>query len=137
MPPHRFPRTWRLWHWLRRRGDRGGGVIDFAVAFPLLVILALMAIETGLYFHARSVASHAAQAGVDAGRAHDAEAGAGAEAARDFLAQTGKSVEDAEVAVDTDGDQIAVTVTGKVSSLVPGLSYTIEQRVQGPVEEFR
>ncbi|WP_415954413.1 TadE/TadG family type IV pilus assembly protein [Streptomyces sp. KLOTTS4A1] len=122
---------------MSRQGDRGGGVIDFAVAFPLLIILALTAIETGLYFHARSVAAHAAQAGVDAGRVHNAPAGAGAEAARDYLANTGKSVEDPQVVVDTDSDQIAVTVTGKVTSLVPGLSFTVEQRVQGPVEEFR
>ncbi|MFI5634681.1 TadE/TadG family type IV pilus assembly protein [Streptomyces sp. NPDC051664] len=121
----------------RIRSDRGDSVVEFAVIFPVVLLLVFTVIEAGLYFHARSVAGRAAQIGADAGRSYDAEPGAGAAAATDFLARTGNSVENPSVSVDAGGDQIAVTVTGQVTSLVPGLSFTVRQRIQAPIEEFR
>ncbi|MGW6404476.1 TadE/TadG family type IV pilus assembly protein [Streptomyces sp. NPDC055134] len=126
------------WSRLRERlDDRGDSVVEFAVIFPVVLILVFTVIEGALYFHARSVAARAAQVGVDAGRSYDASPDDGAAAARDFLARTGNSVEGSKVAVDSGGNQIAVTVTGTVSSLVPGLEFTVRQRAQAPVEEFR
>ncbi|MEU9072062.1 TadE family protein [Streptomyces sp. NPDC048306] len=126
------------WSRLRDRLDeRGDSVVEFAVIFPVVLVLVFTVIEGALYFHARSVAARAAQVGVDAGRSYDAGPGDGAAAARAFLARTGNSVEASEVSVDSDGDQIAVTVTGRVSSLVPGLEFTVRQRAQAPVEAFR
>ncbi|MBV7249282.1 TadE/TadG family type IV pilus assembly protein [Streptomyces sp. MW-W600-10] len=126
--------------WIRRvraglRSDRGDSSVEFAVIFPMALLLAFLVIGGGLYFHAWSVAARAAQIGVDAGRAYDASPAAGADAARSFLAQTGNSVENSEVNVEGDGDQIAVTVTGTVT--LTGLTFTVRHRVQAPVEEFR
>ncbi|MFF1593101.1 TadE family protein [Streptomyces sp. NPDC058286] len=120
-----------------RLDDRGDSVVEFAVIFPVVLILVFTVIEGALYFHARSVAARAAQVGVDAGRSYDAGPDDGAAAARGFLARTGNSVEDSQVSVDSGGNQIAVTVTGTVSSLVPGLEFTVRQRAKAPVEEFR
>lgn len=120
-----------------RLDDRGDSVVEFAVIFPVLLLLVFTVIEGALYFHARSVAARAAQVGVDAGRSYDANPDDGAAAARTFLANTGNSVEGSKVMVDSGGNQIAVTVTGRVSSLVPGLEFTVRQRAQAPVEEFR
>ncbi|MFF9569953.1 TadE family protein [Streptomyces sp. NPDC014685] len=126
------------WSRLRERlDDRGDSVIEFAVVFPVVLTLVFTVIEGALYFHARSVAARAAQVGVDAGRSYDAGPDDGAAAARAFLARTGNSVEGSRVTVDSGGSQIAVTVTGTVSSLVPGLEFTVRQRAQAPVEEFR
>ena len=119
------------------QGDRGDSVVEFAVIFPVVLLLVFTVIEGGLYFHARSVAARAAQIGADAGRSYDAAPDDGADAARAFLARTGNSVEAPSVQVDSGGGQIAVTVTGTVTSLVPGLAFTVNQRVQAPIEEFR
>jgi len=121
----------------RLRSDRGDSVVEFAVVFPAVLVLVFLVIEGGLYFHARSVAAHAAQIGADAGRLYDAQPGDGSSAAYDFLRRTGESVEDPSVAVNTTGNEIAVTVSGDVASLVPGLSLTVSQTVQAPIEEFR
>lgn len=126
------------WDLLRSRADdRGDSVVEFAVIFPVVLTMVFAAITGALYWHASTVAARAAQIGVDAGRAYDANPGDGAAAARDFLARTGRSVENPRVTVDSGGDQIAVTVTGTVSSLVPGLDFTVRERVQAPAEEFR
>jgi Flp pilus assembly protein TadG len=120
-----------------RLDDRGDSVVEFAVIFPVILLLVFIVIEGALYFHARSVAARAAQVGVDAGRSYDAAPDDGAAAARTFLARAGNSVENPGVAVQSGGGQIAVTVTGHVSSLVPGLEFEVRQRAQAPVEEFR
>ncbi|MEU5825611.1 TadE/TadG family type IV pilus assembly protein [Streptomyces sp. NPDC047803] len=126
--------------WARFRtrfDDRGDSVVEFAVIIPVVLTVVFAAITGALYWHASTVAARAAQIGVDAGRSWDANPGDGAAAARDFLAQTGKSVEGPQVTVDAGDDQIAVTVSGTVSSLVPGLTFTVRQRAQAPMEEFR
>ncbi|WP_425824634.1 TadE/TadG family type IV pilus assembly protein [Streptomyces fractus] len=134
----RRPRAASRWSRLRDHlDDRGDSVVEFAVIFPVVLILVFTVIEGALYFHARSVAARAAQVGVDAGRSYDASPGDGAAAARAFLSRTGNSVEGPKVAVGSGGNQIAITVTGTVSSLVPGLEFTVRQRAQAPVEAFR
>lgn len=134
--PH-LPRLRRTGRALRSRlsGDRGS--VEFATIFPVALLLVFAAIQAGLFFHARSVAAHAAQAGVDAGRSYDAPAGAGEQAARDFLARTGNSVSGAGVSAARSGSQFSVTVTGRVPTLLPGVTLSVSQQVQAPIEEFK
>ncbi|MCX4673643.1 pilus assembly protein [Streptomyces sp. NBC_01381] len=130
-------RWWmRRWTRCRQQPDRGSGVLELAIGFPIVMLLMFSIIQGGLWFHAREVAAHAAQKGVDAGRSYDAAPGAGSDAANAFLTKMGGSLQHRSVAEDSDGDQVAVEVRGEVVTLIPGVTIAVRQRAQAPVEEF-
>lgn len=106
------------------------------MVFPVVLLMLFAIIQGGFWFHARQVAHHAAQRGVDAQRAYDAAPGAGAAAAGEFLAGTGGSLNAPSVSVSTGGGQVSVEVRGSVITLLPGIRMPVVQRVQAPREEF-
>ncbi|MGI5346606.1 TadE/TadG family type IV pilus assembly protein [Streptomyces sp. CA-250714] len=110
--------------------------MEVSVAAIIALMLLFLLIQGGLWLHGRSVAQHAAQQGADAGRSYTAQRGDAAEAAERFVAKMGGSLQSHSVSVETHGGQIAVTVRGEISSLVPGVPLHVEQRVQAPVEEW-
>ncbi|MGI5350229.1 TadE/TadG family type IV pilus assembly protein [Streptomyces sp. CA-250714] len=126
---HQGQLTGRWW-----RQDQGN--IEVSVAAIIALMLLFLLIQGGLWLHGRSVAQHAAQQGADAGRSYTAQRGDAAEAAERFVAKMGGSLQSHSVSVETHGGQIAVTVRGEISSLVPGVPLHVEQRVQAPVEEW-
>lgn len=126
--------------WLARRygGRRDAGSIDVGIAAIVAITLVFGLIQAGLWFHGRSVAAHAAQQGVDAGRSHNAAPGAAQSAAEDFLSRMRDTLPTSTVSVQREGaQQVAVTVQGETVSLIPGMPLSVEQRVQAPVEEWR
>lgn len=119
------------------REDRGGSVIELAILFPLIILVVFGAVQIAVYHTARTLALTAAQAAVSAERQHDAEPGDGKEHAQEFLAQAGDWLADAQVSdpVYTDG-QVSYIVTGTALTLVPGITWEIQQTAHGTREEF-
>ncbi|MFE7077068.1 TadE/TadG family type IV pilus assembly protein [Streptomyces sp. NPDC057620] len=126
---------------LRRRigltADRGVGSVEVAVLALVVLALAFTTIQVGLYYHARKVAQSAARHGVDDGRQFGAGPGSAALQAREYLERYGDSVRDAQVDADgSSAEQIRITVTGEVATLLPGLTLHVTQHADGPVERW-
>lgn len=140
-PAHRCPppRTLRAAPARRRRrlgGDRGAASLELAIAFPVVLLLIMTAIQAALWFYARSVALGAAEEGVREGRIQPSSTQRASEAAQGFLAQTAQDLL-ADAAVDAGGSptSIEVTVSGRSPSLFPGLAgWSVTQTAAGPIE---
>lgn len=132
-------RRWQgLWAALmRQRADRGTGSLELATVAVVVLALAFTTIQVGLYYHARKVAQSAARQGVDAGRQFGAGPGDGAAQAQQYLTRYGNSVRGAQVSASgSSAQQIHITVTGHVATLVPGLKLHVTQHADGPVERW-
>lgn len=121
----------------RWRADDGVGSVELATLALVVLMLAFATIQVGLYYHARKVAQSAARQGVDAGRQFGAGPGDGAAQAQQFLARYGNSVRGARISTSgSSAQQIRITVTGDVATLVPGLELHVTQHADGPVERW-
>lgn len=127
----------RFWATRRLRDDRGFGSVEFAVLAVVVLSLIFTTIQVGLYYHARKVAQSAARQGVEAGRQFGAGQGDGVAQAEDFLARFGGSVRGASVSsAGSTEEEIRITVTGTVATLVPSLELDVVQHAHGPVERW-
>ncbi|MEV0604631.1 TadE/TadG family type IV pilus assembly protein [Streptomyces sp. NPDC050315] len=127
--------------WLRRPTardkDRGQASVELAVLALVVLALTFTAIQVGLYYHARKVAQSAARQGVEAGRAFGAGPSDGVAQAERFLARFGGSVRGASVSAGgSTAQQLRITVSGRVATLVPGLDLDVVQHADGPVERW-
>ncbi|NUS90710.1 MAG: pilus assembly protein, partial [Streptomyces sp.] len=110
----------------RLRADRGAGSVEVAVLAIVVLVLVFSIIQVGLFYHARKVAQSAARQGVDTGRQFGSSPGDGVAQAQEFLAKFGGSVRGASVSSGgSTAEEIHITVTGHVATLVPGLELTV------------
>jgi hypothetical protein len=102
----------------------------------LLLVTALM--QYGLWFFARTVALAAAQEGVTAARVLDAVPADGVESAARYIEDNGADTLMAPTVVATTpaAGIVAIEVSGRSLSVVPGMALTVTQSAQGPVESF-
>jgi Flp pilus assembly protein TadG len=119
----------------RLRADRGVGSVEVAVLAVVVLTLVFTIIQVGLFYHARKVAQSAARQGVDTGRQFGSSPGDGVAQAQEFLAKFGGSVRGASVSsAGSTAQEIHISVTGQVATLVPGLELTVTQDAHGPIE---
>jgi len=122
---------------MRTRDERGEAVTETVVVVPALLLLIMLVIQFGLWYHAQHVVQAAAQEGVRAVRAEGATAEEGHERALAFIAQVGgKSVKGAEVASERSAEGATVRVNGEAPAVVPGLRLGVRATAASPVEEF-
>lgn len=105
---------------------------------PVMFLFLFMAVQAGLWFHARSLALGAAEDGARVAAGEHASAGQGAAAAADFLASGGGSdvLRGAAVSGSRTAEVATVTVTGSAPSLIPGWAPEIVQSASFPVERI-
>jgi Flp pilus assembly protein TadG len=118
--------------------DRGSATLETAILFPAILLLVMVAIQTGLWYYGRSVALAAAQEGVSAGRAEGASVARATQAAQDFAVGQGRGML-GEASVSTAGSSatsIHVSVSGQIISLIPGVPIAVSQEASGPVERW-
>lgn len=119
------------------RGDRGAVSLEVVVLFPAALLLVFGALQAALWYHATTVATAAAAAGVNVGRAEDGTVASAVEATRSVLQRSGgPAVLDQAAATGTrSATSMSVTVTGSAPQLIPGLfSAAVDQTVTGAVE---
>ena len=106
------------------------------IAFPVLLLLIFATVQTGLHFHARTIASAAASEGVHAGSTLTSGTATARAAAQQFIDNAGDGMfVDSRVDVDRTPTTVTVTVRGHSLSLVPGVGTPeIRQVISGPVE---
>ena len=122
----------------RLRGEQGDATVEAVLATPVLLLLILLVVQFGLWYHASHTAEAAAQEGVRAARMERATAADGQQRAEAFMADAAPTLVD-NVTVDAtrDGDTARVEVSGTVHSLIPGLELTVHAEAESPVERFR
>lgn len=122
----------------RLAGERGFASVQVVTLAPVLFLFLFMMVQSGLWFHARSLALGAAQDGARVAAGERSSAGAGAAAASDFLASGGGA--DVLLGASTSAARSAttatVTVSGTAPSLVPGWAPPIVQSASFPVERI-
>jgi Flp pilus assembly protein TadG len=128
----------------RARADRGSSAIELAILTPMLLIMIWLVVQFALWFQSRSVALAAAQAGARQARDEAGVTGmnwqdAGITRARGYYDSLGTKILGGiqVTAIGNPLTNVGVQVTGTVSSIIPGLTLTITESAEGPVECFR
>ncbi len=120
----------------RCRGDHGD-VVPLVVVTPIMVFMVMLAIQMGLYFHARSVMSAAAQDAARAAQHEDGTEADGYAAANQILAGSESLLIGETTTVDQGPTEVTVNITAEVTSLVPFFTADLSVEASGPRESFR
>ena len=118
----------------RARDDRGVGALTVAIVFPVVMMLVMLAVQGGLYWHAHQRAEAAADRAAAVAARVDGSGAAGEGAAYAFL--EGAPLDDATVSVRRGGEQAQATVTATAPSLVMGIRWTVTARSTVELERF-
>ncbi|MCJ0875580.1 TadE/TadG family type IV pilus assembly protein [Streptomyces sp. AP-93] len=119
--------------------DRGAVCTELVLVVPLVLLLALLAVQFALFWHASHVAQFAAQRALAAARVEDGSAAGGQDQARHSLAALGSQVLTApSVTVSRSATQTTVRVDGTVMRVVPvpGLVLHASGTASGPTERI-
>ena len=119
----------------RLHGDTGMTTSQVAILFPAVLLWLMLIVQYGLWWHAKQVANAAAAEAVDVVQIPAASTASGEAAAREFLAQSG-NLTDVAVVIERTPALVTVEVTGRAPRLVPGFTWSVTARSQGPVERF-
>src|SRR5215210_1719300 len=124
-----------------RRGqiDRGSSSVEFAILFPIIVILLFACPQLALWYFAREAADAAAHAGARAASVSGAAGGAGQEAADQYLARLGTgAITRYSVAEQDAATTVTVHVTAEVPNVIPlpGFTPTVDVTVTRGKERF-
>jgi Flp pilus assembly protein TadG len=119
---------------VRRRNDRGAATTTLAIVTPAVLVLLMLTVQAGLFWHARQRADAAATRAAAATAQLDGTTASGEAAAQAFL--TGAPLEDAAITVSRDAEHARVTVTGTAPALVPGVVWEVSAVAEAPLERF-
>ena len=98
----------------------------------------LVSVQFALAYHAKAVATAAAQDGARQAQVESGAASAGRVVAARFVADNApRLLQDVTVVVDSDGETVRVEVRGRVAGVVPGLDLHVSGVADGVVERFR
>lgn len=115
--------------------EHGAAATELAVLMPVLIMLVLIPVQVGLWWHAKQAAETAADEALDAAQVENATAADGRAGAQAILGQAG-NLENVVIDVDRDGDIVSVTVSGELGfSIFPG-PWSVTAHAEGPVERF-
>ena len=118
--------------------ERGSSAVEMVIIFPVTLLIVLLIIQFGVWYHASDVARAAAQQGVKAASAYGATAAEGQASADTVLRQNGNSLIQAPLVTPyRDGAVARVTVTGSALSVVPAFHLSIHVSATSPVEAVR
>ena len=115
--------------------DERGAVTAHVAVVPAVVALFFLVVQVGLWFHGRTVATAAAQHGLETARVAHGSAGAGEATVHEFVGQVG-GVELRSVSVQRSVTEVTVTVNGDAVTVLPFFDVPITVTVEGPVERI-
>ncbi len=116
-----------------RRDERGlSESVQFAVVWPVLMLVTLGILQAGLWLHGRNVAQRAAAAAVDTARGSTGSVAAAHEAATD-LARSG-GLGDVAVEVVRGATDVTATVTAASPLLLDLGLGRLQERAAAPLE---
>jgi len=108
---------------------------ELAVLMPAVLLLIMLPVQYGLWYHAKQVADAAAEQGVEAAALPGTSEDDGEVAARDFLARAG-NLSNLVVRVSRGTETVVVEVWGDAPRLVPFATWSVASRAESPLERF-
>ena len=122
----------------RERTDRADATIETVLAVPVLLLLIMVIIQAGLWFHGAQIMEAAAQEGVRAGRVESATAADAEERTRYFVRSLSPSLAaSSQVQTSRTAATTRVTVEAQVDAVIPGIRLTVSGSAESPTERFR
>lgn len=121
----------------RLRGDEGWA--GTALMYLGVLFMLFTGFQVAFWFNGYTVSQGAAQAGYTVARSYESTAEAGRASAMQFLERLDGAVTNPTVTVTRTPDQVAITVTGTITVIVPGLEGVLPQvsyTLTGPVERW-
>lgn len=119
----------------RRDTEGGSATTELVVLMPVVLMVVLLAVQFGVWLHARQVVTAAAQEGLAAAQVLGGTAESGRLRAEAFLVEAGgvraPVVESARTATIA-----TVEVRAEVPAVLPGTRIPVRGQVEGPVERF-
>jgi len=117
--------------------EDGLASVEAVLLTPVLLLMIMTIVQFGLWYHADSVATAAAQDGARAARAADATADDGRVRANAVLDAAGGSIiSDRVVLADRTVAEVRVEVRGSCISLVPFVHLPVHAVAESSVERF-
>ena len=106
--------------WVQRwaADDRGSSAVEFAILFPIIVVLLFGGPQLAMWYFARETAQSAAAAGARAASVTAATNGDGKTAATTYLTKVGRDTISSYTVTETDS---ATTVTIHIHVVVPNV----------------
>ena len=128
----------------RRLGGDEGATTELVIAAPAFLFMIMLIVQAGLYFHASSIASAAAQEGARAATVQGGSIPEGRQVAGDFVQTLAPRLLD-DVEVDgryvDGGELVRMTVRGDVTEVFKlpcvDLDFTVQETSEGVIERFR
>ena len=125
----------------RRPGSRqrAQALVDAAVAFPLLLIVAVGLVQFALYLHAEHVVTGAVQDGARLAASENASLEDGVRRAQDLLtAGLGPAARDVGLRAIDGGDAVALEAQGQLRLMIPWVGdNTVPLRARSSVSKER
>lgn len=115
--------------------ERGSATVELAIVMPLLMLLLMVVVQAGIYFHTQAVATTAARKAVDAARVSGGSPAAGESTADAFLDQSGHALGHRHVVVTRSGTNLKATVSGQVASVLFGAPLRVTVDASAPIEQ--
>jgi len=117
--------------------ERGAATVEAVLIVPVLVLLIMTIIQFGLWYHADSLATAAAQDGARAARLPGATAADGQARAVALLEEAGPTIiQDRLVLADRNAVAVRVEVRGTCIALVPGVHLPVHAVAESSTERF-
>jgi hypothetical protein len=112
--------------------------VEAVIVLPAVMFLLLVAVQFALWMHAAQVVQVAASEGDRSARSIDGGPSAGIASAEAVVDGPGSDVTSSNVAVSVlPGNSEWLQVSGRATSVVPGLSFAVSASAIGPIQEFR
>jgi hypothetical protein len=122
----------------RVKGESGSVIVEAVLVIPVIMVVLLAVVQFALWAHAAQVVQLAASEGDRVARSMGGGSAAGVGQAQSVLRGPGSDVATSVVVVDImPGDTVRVSVTGRATSVFPGLSLPVSAVQVGPIQEFR
>lgn len=120
------------------RSERGAVTVEMVVLMPILLATLFGGIQAGVVFHARHIAIAAAQEGAREAAAYQASLPDGIDTATRLAADWGDTtLTGIHVTGQRTTTRVTITVQATAVSLLPGMSWPVEQSATLPVERLR
>jgi Flp pilus assembly protein TadG len=127
----------RRWRAVAARPDRGAATIELVLAVPVLLLMLMLVVQAGIWWHATHIAQAAATAALDAARAEDGTATDGRTAGTTTMRElAGSALQNPRVQVTRTATTTTVRISGVAEAVIPGLRWTVRATATGPTERF-
>ena len=121
---------------VRRRDESGAATPEMLVVVPTLMLILMLVVQWSVQLYNDRLVHAAAREAAVAAASWDGTETSGRQAATQWLSGNGNDLSNTDVKVTVKTNEVTVTVSGDVSTLVPGMSKRITATATVRREKF-